>query len=64
MFEAGSAHSLSEVVTRLTEHPEDLMKQAAEAADWVRRERTWAGNGRAFDAVYTFAAQRYAERAR
>ncbi|MCD5315466.1 glycosyltransferase [Kineosporia babensis] len=64
VFQAGSAQSLAETVTWLTDHPEELMKKAAEAAEWVRRERTWAGNGQAFDAVYRFAAERYAERAR
>ncbi len=62
VFTAGDAASLASVVRGLTDHPEELAKKAAEAADWVRRERTWAGNGRAFDAVYRFAAQRFAER--
>jgi len=62
IFEAGDSGSLAAVVAWLTDHPEELTKRAAEAADWVRRERTWAGNGRAFDAVYRFAAERAAER--
>ncbi|MBT0770352.1 glycosyltransferase [Kineosporia sp. J2-2] len=64
VFRAGDAGALAEVVAQLAGHPEELVKRAAEAADWVRRERTWAGNGRAFDAVYRFAAERHAERTR
>ncbi|GAB6900988.1 glycosyltransferase family 4 protein [Kineosporia succinea] len=64
VFTAGDPSSLAQVVAHLTDHPEDLAKRVAEAADWVRRERTWSGNGKAFDAVYAFAEQRYAERAR
>ncbi|GAA3591395.1 glycosyltransferase family 4 protein [Kineosporia mesophila] len=63
VFAAGDAQSLAGAVAWLADHPEEMAKRAAEAADWVRRERTWAGNGRSFDAVYTFAQQRYAERA-
>jgi glycosyltransferase involved in cell wall biosynthesis len=62
VFTAGDAASLASVVGSLTDHPEEMAKKAVEAADWVRRERTWSGNGRAFDAVYRFAAQRFAER--
>jgi hypothetical protein len=42
--------------------PEELSGRAEAAGAWVRAERTWAGNGRAFDEVYRFAAERHAER--
>ncbi|MCE0534894.1 glycosyltransferase family 4 protein [Kineosporia rhizophila] len=64
VFTAGDADSLAAVVADLAGHPQELAKKVTEAADWVRRERTWAGNGKAFDAVYRFAVERYAERAR
>jgi glycosyltransferase involved in cell wall biosynthesis len=63
VFTAGDPQSLANRVATLIEHPEDLAKRVAAAEEWVRRERTWAGNGKAFDEVYRFAAARHAARA-
>jgi glycosyltransferase involved in cell wall biosynthesis len=62
VFTAGDPQSLAGRVADLIGHPEELAKRVAAAGDWVRRERTWAGNGRAFDAVYRFAQERHAAR--
>jgi phosphatidyl-myo-inositol dimannoside synthase len=63
VFEAGRPESLAAAVAPLITAPEVLAARVAAAEDWVRRERTWAANGTAFDEVYRFAAARYAERA-
>jgi glycosyltransferase involved in cell wall biosynthesis len=62
VFTAGDAGSLAARVAALIDHPEELAKRVAAAGDWVRRERTWAGNGTAFDDVYRFAQERHAAR--
>ncbi len=62
VFEAGQPGSLAAVVARLMSEPQALAQRVRDAEAWVRRERTWAGNGRAFDEVYRFAAQRFADR--
>ena len=56
VFEAGQPESLAAAVSRLMDNPAALAQRVADAEDWGRRERTWAGNGRAFDEVYLFAA--------
>jgi hypothetical protein len=43
--------------------PDRLAGRAAAAGRWVRAERTWAANGKAFDEVYRFAQDVHAERA-
>jgi glycosyltransferase involved in cell wall biosynthesis len=63
VFTAGEPASLAGAVAALIDHPEELTKRVAAAEEWVRRERTWEGNGKAFDEVYRFAAQRHALRA-
>ena len=50
-------------MARLLDNPAALAQRVADAEDGVRRERTWAGNGRAFDEVYSFAADTYLQRA-
>jgi glycosyltransferase involved in cell wall biosynthesis len=62
VFTAGEPASLADRVAALIDHPEELSKRVATAGDWVRRERTWAGNGKAFDDVYKFAQERHAAR--
>jgi glycosyltransferase involved in cell wall biosynthesis len=62
VFTAGEPHSLADRVADLMAHPEELLKRVETAGDWVRRERTWAGNGTAFDEVYRFAQARHAAR--
>ncbi len=62
VFTAGDPTSLAARVAALIDHPEELAKRVASAAEWVRAERTWAGNGTAFDNVYRFAQERHAAR--
>jgi phosphatidyl-myo-inositol dimannoside synthase len=62
VFTAGDPASLAARVGALIDRPEELAKRVATAGDWVRRERTWAGNGQAFDHVYRFAQERHAAR--
>jgi len=64
VFPAADPSALAGQVRRLLEDRRAMTERAATAADWVRRERTWAGNGRAFDQVYRFAAQAHAQRSR
>jgi hypothetical protein len=59
VFTAGDPASLAARVAALIDHPEDLAKRVVAAGDWVRRERTWEGNGKAFDDVYRFAQERH-----
>lgn len=63
VFEAGQPQSLASAVARLMDNPAALAQRVRDAEDWVRRERTWEGNGRAFDDVYAFAADTYLRRA-
>ncbi|HST81342.1 MAG TPA: glycosyltransferase family 4 protein [Kineosporiaceae bacterium] len=62
VFTAGDPRSLAARVTALIDHPEELAKRVSAAGEWVRAERTWAGNGKAFDQVYRFAQERHAAR--
>jgi phosphatidylinositol alpha-1,6-mannosyltransferase len=62
VFVAGEPQSLASRVGTLIDHPEQLTQRVEAAGDWVRRERTWAGNGKAFDDVYRFARERHAAR--
>jgi glycosyltransferase involved in cell wall biosynthesis len=62
VFTAGDPGSLAARVAALIDHPEELAKRVASAGEWVRAERTWAGNGKAFDDVYRFAQERHAAR--
>lgn len=64
VFTAGDPRSLAAEVEQLLARPAQREAQAAEASDWVRRERTWSGNGRAFDEVYRFAAEHARREAR
>ncbi len=64
VFRAGDPRSLADRVADLIEHPEELAKRVDAAGDWVRSERTWAGNGTAFDQAYRFAQERHAARDR
>lgn len=59
VFAAGDPRSLAARIADLIEHPGELTTRVAAAGDWVRRERTWAGNGKALDAVYRFAQERH-----
>jgi glycosyltransferase involved in cell wall biosynthesis len=62
VFTASDPRSLAARVADLIDHPEELSKRVAAAGEWVRRERTWAGNGTAFDEAYRFAQERHAAR--
>jgi phosphatidyl-myo-inositol dimannoside synthase len=62
VFVAGEPASLAARVSELIDRPEELAKRVAAAGAWVRAERTWAGNGKAFDDVYRFAQDRHAAR--
>jgi glycosyltransferase involved in cell wall biosynthesis len=62
VFTAGDARSLATRVCALIGAPEELTKRTEAAGEWVRAERTWAGNGTAFDRVYAFAQERHAAR--
>jgi phosphatidyl-myo-inositol dimannoside synthase len=59
---AGDARSLAARVADLMDRPGELAERVAAAGEWVRRERTWAANGKAFDHVYRFAQERHASR--
>lgn len=63
VFEAGHPASLAAAVARLMDHPEALAQRVRNAEAWVRAERTWERNGRAFGEVYRFAAEQHAQRA-
>jgi len=63
VFTAGDPASLAARVAALIDRPEELAKRVSAAGDWVRRERTWEGNGKAFDDVYRFAQERHRARA-
>jgi hypothetical protein len=60
---AGDAAALAARVATLMDQPAVRAKRVTTAGAWVRAERTWAGNGKAFDDVYRFARDRHAERA-
>jgi glycosyltransferase involved in cell wall biosynthesis len=62
LFTAGDPASLAARVAALIDRPEDLAKRVSAAGEWVRAERTWAGNGKAFDEVYQFAQERHRAR--
>jgi glycosyltransferase involved in cell wall biosynthesis len=62
VFRAGDAASLAARVATLMDQPAVRAKRVTTAGAWVRAERTWAGNGKAFDDVYRFARDRHAER--
>jgi glycosyltransferase involved in cell wall biosynthesis len=62
VFAAGDAAALADRVRRLLDAPEEVSGRVRAAAAWVRAERSWAGNGRAFEAAYALAQKRHAER--
>ncbi|MFI7588423.1 glycosyltransferase family 4 protein [Spongisporangium articulatum] len=62
VFPASSAEGLAAKVAALMAAPEALAARVDRAEAWVRAERTWAANGKAFDRVYAQAADRAAER--
>jgi phosphatidyl-myo-inositol dimannoside synthase len=59
VFRAGDPCSLAGAARRLMSSPRLRAGRAAQAGDWVRRERTWAANGKGFDAAYRFAQERH-----
>jgi phosphatidylinositol alpha-1,6-mannosyltransferase len=63
VFEAGQPAALAARVRALMAAPHQLAQRVETALAWVRSERTWAANGRAFDEIYSFAAERHAKRA-
>jgi len=62
VFVAGDPASLAARVATLMDRPDERAQRVRTAGAWVRAERTWAGNGKAFDDVYRFARDRHAER--
>lgn len=62
VFTAGDPRSLAARVSALIDAPAERARRVAAAGRWVRAERTWAANGKAFDEVYRYARDRFAER--
>ena len=58
-YEAENAVDLARVAVDCLQHPEEMQRRAANAATWVRRERTWTANGRNFVAAYEQAERRW-----
>jgi len=58
-YRAEDAADLARVATASLGDPDELRRRANFAAEWVRRERTWAANGRNFVQAYEQAEQRW-----
>lgn len=54
-YRAEDPSDLARVALSLINDPERVKRAVIEAASWVRQERTWAANGRAFVAAYESA---------
>lgn len=59
VYEAENAADLARVAVDCLQQPEEAQRRAANAATWVRRERTWTANGRNFVAAYEQAERRW-----
>jgi phosphatidyl-myo-inositol dimannoside synthase len=62
VFAAADPAALAARVDALIDAPAVRAGRAAAAGSWVRAERTWAANGKAFDQVYSFAGDVFAAR--
>ncbi len=62
-YRAEDAADLARVAAECFTETETTAAYVRNAAGWVRRERTWAANGRNFVAAYEQAERRFAERA-
>ena len=62
-YRAEDAADLARVAADIFADEADLQQRVRNAAAWVRRERTWAANGRNFVAAYEQAERRFAARA-
>ena len=58
-YTAEDAADLTRVAVACLQDPTELDRRASNAASWVRRERTWAANGRKFVAAYEQAERRW-----
>lgn len=58
-YRAEDAADLARVAVGCLTNPDELRRRAETAAAWVRRERTWAANGRNFVHAYELAEQRW-----
>lgn len=58
-YQAENPSDLARVAVQLARDPHALKSAVATAAEWVRRERTWAAAGRAFVAAYDVAERNH-----
>ena len=58
-YRAEDADDLARVAIACLQEPAAMQHRARSAAEWVRRERTWAANGRNFVAAYEQAERRW-----
>lgn len=58
-YRAEDPADMARVAVQLAKDPESLKQAVATAAEWVRRERTWAAAGRAFVSAYENAERNH-----
>ncbi|MGO0575839.1 glycosyltransferase [Ornithinimicrobium panacihumi] len=51
-YPAGDADALARLLGELADDPQGREQVAARGQDWVRRERTWAGNAERYQEIY------------
>lgn len=61
-YRAEDAADLARVAATVFADEQGMQQRIRNAAEWVRRERTWSANGRNFVAAYEQAERRHAER--
>lgn len=56
LFSAGSAESLADALDDARCHPQESLRKALAAREWVRAHRTWANNATAYQKLYEYVA--------
>lgn len=58
-YRAEDAADLARVAIECSKRPDEVQQRVRNAAEWVRRERTWVANGRNFVLAYEQAERRW-----